>query len=97
MTSKFYAQKRPKTKGSPLHTTTAPPLSVSTLPLQPSACDLVRFILKSGQHLDLQLDSIEEVTEDVCGVACMCICGIKDTGEKVILPWNNVDFLEEVE
>lgn len=58
---------------------------------------MVRFILKSGQHLDLQLESIEEVVEDVCGEQCMCIAAVKDTGEKIILPWNNVAWLEEIE
>ncbi len=67
------------------------------LPPQPSACELVRFVLKSAQHLDLQLDTIEEVSDYIGGEVCMCIAGCKVTGERTILPWNNVDYIEEVE
>lgn len=64
---------------------------------QPSACELVRFVLKSAQHLDLQLETIEEVSDYIGGEVCMCIAGCKVTGERTILPWNNVDYIEEVE
>lgn len=60
-------------------------------------CEVVRFVLKSGQYLDLQLDTVEEVVDEFAGAVRICICGCKVEGEKVIFEWNNVDYLSEVE
>ena len=67
------------------------------LPLQPSSCDLIRFVMKSAQFLDLKLDSLEEVTDEFAGQQRICICGNKANGDRVVVEWNNVDWLEEVE
>jgi len=66
-------------------------------PFQPDEPETVRFVLKSGAHLDLDLESVEEVTEAIAGVQCMCICANLIAGSKVIVPWQNVDFLTEVD
>ncbi len=84
MSNKFYAQKGRRAK-------VAPP------PQDTVECEVVRFVLKSAQHLDLQLDTVEEITDEIGGEQCMCICGCKTSGERVIVPWNNVDYIEEME
>lgn len=73
------------------------PVSMLEFPSQPIDAEQVRFVLKSGAHLDLELDSVEEVTEFIAGIQCMCICANLIAGSKVIVPWQNVDFLTEVD
>lgn len=100
MSNKFYAPKGHKRKNSQRPFTRVAK-SGASMPTyrspQQSECALVRFVLRSAQHLDLQLDSIEEMTDEIGGEQCMCICGCKATGERVILPWHNVEYIEEIE
>lgn len=93
MTKKFYAPKGYKAKGRQ----PPPELPKVTVRLEQSECEVVRFVLKSAQHLDLQLETVEEITDYIGGEQCMCICGCKASGERVILPWHNVDYIEEME
>lgn len=90
MTKKFYAPKGHKARVRPA------PREPVRVPEQ-SECEVVRFVLKSAQHLDLQLETVEEITDYIGGEQCMCICGCKASGERVIVPWNNVDYIEEME
>lgn len=66
------------------------------LPMIPSACDVVRFVLKSGAALDLTTESIDEVTESIAGKHCHAVCGCTVDGKKAAIEWNNVDYLVEV-
>ncbi len=92
MGNKYFSQRAAKPKGPPNTNLQGQPW-----PEHKSECEIVRFVLKSAQHLDLQLDTIEEVSDYIGGEVCMCIAGCKVTGERTILPWNNVDYIEEVE
>ena len=89
MTKKYYAPNKVVTNKA--RVAFKPPV-----PPEPK-CEIVRFVLKSAQHLDLQLDTVEELTEEFAGATRVCICGCKATGERVVFEWNNVDYLEEIE
>lgn len=61
------------------------------------ASEVIRFVLKSAQHLDLQLDTVEEITDEFAGSTRVCICGNKVTGERVVFEWDGVAYMESVE
>lgn len=101
MTKQFYAPKRHKEKGSsPAPTTTGKcAASTSEHPSTPSECDLgryIRFVLISGAALELDMDTIEEVTETWADKCCKAVCGMKADGVRVAIPVERVDYMEEV-
>lgn len=60
------------------------------------APEFVRFVLKSGNHIDMQLDSIEEVHDHFLGVDQCAIVGLDTMSRKTIVPWSNLDYISEV-
>lgn len=100
MSKPFYAQQKRKGKPSTASTSMLEPFPVTTptLPIQPSACDLVgyiRFVLKSGAALELGADSVEEVTGTWADKSCHAVTGIKEDGTKAAIPVENIDYMEQ--
>lgn len=53
----------------------------------------LRLMLKGGSWIDVQTDSIDESLND----EVLCILAKKLNGTKVVVPWNSVLYLSEVE
>ena len=99
--NKYTAQTQPKAKGSfqPHSKATLSVASTPTLPIQPSASDLVRyvrFVLHSGHALELREDSIEEISEAWANKPCHAVAGCQTSGVRAVIPVENVAYLEEV-
>ncbi len=95
MPNKFYARKKDRSRPTTGQTDQSPACT-DTCHLKQNEVELVRFVLKSAQYLDMKLETVEEVMETFSG-SCRCaLTGEDVAGHKVILPWENIAYITEV-
>ena len=66
------------------------------VPSSLAPCTFIRFVLKTGDAFELSESSLEDVVGIWADRICKTVCGCREDGSKVVIPTDNIAYMEEV-